>query len=487
MSHGFVALEGRSAPPKRVTPRAPVATPPARRLHVLALAASVGCASLIGVFWLGARAYERPGPSRQSYTENFDVVAYHDLGGRPAFKLALQVVGDRWYLYASHFWNSGWTVLDVTDASRPQLLAFIPGPANTATLQVQVADGLFLTALEKPPTELLRFAPWQGKAWLVCDAILHGPRYLPWRPSATGVLMWDVRDPARPVQIGAWDSGGTGTHRNFYAGGRYAHLAAHKPGFRGHQYVILDLADPAHPTEIGHWFLPEQEIASGVAPERDGYYLHGPAHVAGSRAYLPYGVGGAVILDVSDVRHPREIGRLQPDASLGSEQGVHTFIPVPERRIGIINSEAHAEHCMPDPGRSYTAVVDLSDESRPRILSSFPEPAVPRGTSYGSFCERGGRTGPHNQHHDNGLPHLFHSDHLVYIAHFNAGLRLYDTTDPLRVREVGYFMPPDPEQRFGVFPTTLVAQTEDVIVDARGYAFLSDKNQGLYIVRARTP
>jgi hypothetical protein len=83
------------------------------------------------------------------------------------------------------------------------------------------------------------------------------------------------------------------------------------------------------------------------------------------------------------------------------------------------------------------------------------------------------------------LPHLFHSDHLVYIAHFNAGLRLYDTSDPLHVREVGYFMPPDPERRFGVFPTRLVAQTEDVIVDARGYAYVSDKNQGLYIVRAR--
>jgi len=55
------------------------------------------------------------------------------------------------------------------------------------------------------------------------------------------------------------------------------------------------------------------------------------------------------------------------------------------------------------------------------------------------------------------------------------------------VREVGYFMPPDPERRFGVFPTRLVAQTEDVIVDARGYAYLSDKNQGLYVVRARTP
>jgi hypothetical protein len=55
------------------------------------------------------------------------------------------------------------------------------------------------------------------------------------------------------------------------------------------------------------------------------------------------------------------------------------------------------------------------------------------------------------------------------------------------VREVGYFLPPDPERRFGGFPTELVAQTEDVIVDARGYVYLSDKNQGLCVVRARTP
>jgi hypothetical protein len=73
------------------------------------------------------------------------------------------------------------------------------------------------------------------------------------------------------------------------------------------------------------------------------------------------------------------------------------------------------------------------------------------------------------------------------MAHFNAGLRLYDTSDPHRVREIGYFMPPDPERRFGVFPTELVAQTEDVIVDARGYAYFTDKNQGLYVVRAREP
>jgi hypothetical protein len=32
--------------------------------------------------------------------------------------------------------------------------------------------------------------------------------------------------------------------------------------------------------------------------------------------------------------------------------------------------------------------------------------------------------------------------------------------------------------------TALVTQSEDVLVDARGYIYLSDKNQGLYILRA---
>jgi hypothetical protein len=112
-----------------------------------------------------------------------------------------------------------------------------------------------------------------------------------------------------------------------------------------------------------------------------GAILHGPPHVAGDRAYLPYGIGGAVILDVADVHNPREVGRLQLNLSFGSVQGVHTFLPIPERHIGIVNSEAHAERCEPDPGRPYAAVVDLADESHPRVLSFFPEPRPPEGAS----------------------------------------------------------------------------------------------------------
>ena len=45
-------------------------------------------------------------------------------------------------------------------------------------------------------------------------------------------------------------------------------------------------------------------------------------------------------------------------------------------------------------------------------------------------------------------------------------------------------MPPIPTERRGRLPKKLVPQSEDVVVDARGYIYISDKNHGVYIVKA---
>ncbi len=58
-----------------------------------------------------------------------------------------------------------------------------------------------------------------------------------------------------------------------------------------------------------------------------------------------------------------------------------------------------------------------------------------------------------------------------------------DISEPRLPREVGYFLPPDPRQRIGPLPRTLVTQSEDVLVDARGYIYMTDKNHGLYVLR----
>ena len=111
----------------------------------------------------------------------------------------------------------------------------------------------------------------------------------------------------------------------------------------------------------------------------------------------------------------------------------------------------------------------------------MPEP--PPGYSHKSFCERGGRFGPHNQHHPQGLDCLEQREDRVYLTYFNAGLRVYDISEPVHPREIAHYIPADPTKRLGMLPRTLVTQSEDVIVDRRGVVYVTDKNHGLHILR----
>ena len=399
-------------------------------------------------------------------SENMELVGYHDLEDKPAFKTAIQEVDGRFYLYLSHFWESGWSVLDVTEPANPELLRFIEGPDNTWTLQVQVADGLLITSLERIPP-----------GW--------GPRPED-PPAAEGVYIWDVeKDPADPALLSHWQTGADGTHRNFYNGGRYAHLSAFAPGFDGNIYRILDLADPTNPKEAGRFWLPEQEgeAAAGSEDWSEGMrvFQHGPAHAENGRAYLPYARGGFVIADIEDVSSPKLISRFNVYPPLGSAIAVHTAYPYLNRGFAIINSEALKENC--DEPLNYTAIVDIEDEAEPRLMSLFPVPEPPPGYSHKSFCERGGRFGPHNQHHPQGLDCLEQREDRVYLTYFNAGLRVYDISEPIHPREVAHYIPADPTKRLGMLPKTLVTQSEDVIVDRRGVIYVTDKNHGLHILR----
>lgn len=390
--------------------------------------------------------------------DGLELVGYHDLGGSAGFKLALQLVGDRWYLYTGHFWDSHWSILDVTDPTRPVRVHVLAGPEGVSTLQVQVADGLMVGALEDP----LGRDPSQG-----------------WSGEG-GVMIFDVADPTSPRLLGRWRSGGRGTHRNFYAGGRYVYAAANVPGLYANCLVVLDISDPANPAETGRFHLPEQDL-SGGRPSRH-YSLHGPAHVEGDRAYLPYGAGGLVILDVANPARPKQVSRLDFGPAWGSWLGVHTTLPLPGRELIVVNTEAIEERC--EEPLNFAVLVDSSDETAPRVISMLPLPAPPPDAPYPNFSLRGGRFGPHNQHHHNHLPFLLHDDNLVYLTYFNAGLRLFDITDPLLPREIAWYLPDDPTTRRGPRPVTaLTSSSEDVLVDTRGFVYLTDKNHGLQILR----
>jgi len=386
-----------------------------------------------------------------------ELLGYHDLDGRPGFKMALQVVGGRSYLYLTHFWEPRLSILDVTDPGEMRLVGAIEGPERTATWQVQVADGLLVQGLEvRPPA-------WGGD---------------PAAPGEEGIRLFDVTNPVAPRQLGVWRTGHVdGVHRNHYAGGRYLHVAAAREGFEGNIYVVLDVSDPAHPVEVGSWHLPEQRIGQGAGRRVS---FHGPAYVAGDRAYLGYGAAGLVILDIADPAEPRLVSRLEFGPAFSSMIATHTAIPLPDRDLVIVNTEAIAERQR--EAYNFAGLVDVSDETAPRLVSLLPTPVPPADAPYPNFSLRGGRFGPHNQHHPQG-PDLFASDELLVMTWFNAGLRVFDISDAYLPREIAWYLPDDPAERRGLLPRDLVTQSEDVLVDARGVIFFTDKNHGVHAVR----
>ena len=408
-----------------------------------------------------------------------ELIGYHDLSDRPGFKMAMQEVDGRFFLYVAAMWEPGLSILDVTDPTRPQLVRWLEGPPNTWTIQVQVADGKLIMGMEHIP------AGWSRGSTAV--------------PPSDGFLIWDVTTPDDPVRLGTWRSGSTGTHRNFYAGGPIVHATSALPGFDGQLYVAVDISDPEDATVVGRWWWPGQHRDGGerYSPEDErrltrakpfpangheqhGLSLHGGAYVSGDRAYCSWMRGGLVILDISDQRAPRMVSNLPVHPPLGSTIALHTAVPLPDRNLVLINSEALRENC--DEPVNFAGIVDVTDECDPVLISLFPQPRVPDGYPTRTFCAKGGRFGPHNQHQPQGQPWLQESSDLVYLTYFNAGLQIYDISEPRDPFIAASYIPDDPPVRRGPLPSTLVTQVEDVLVDRRGVIYLSEKNTGLHIL-----
>jgi hypothetical protein len=323
-----------------------------------------------------------------------------------------------------------------------------------------LAESKMVTALEK-------IAPgWGGDAQAPFDE---------------GVIIWDLSEPTEPRQLGQFRTGGTGTHRNYYAGGQYVHLAAGMAGYSGNIYVIVDIGNPTRPFEAGRWWVPGQHVAGGETPVAD-VSVHGPPHVVGNLVYLPYGSAGMFILDISDVSRPKEVGRLGFTPPFLSRIGVHTVLPLTGRGIAEVNSESIAEDCR-EP-LNHASLVDISNPSQPVLLSLLPLPVPPADVPYTDFCGKGGRFGPHNVNQHLANPFVEQREDRIYLTYFTAGLRIYDIRNARQPCEIAFFLPPEPTRRYGTLPArVLTSQTEDVLVDTRGYIYITDKNEGLWILR----
>ena len=362
------------------------------------------------------------------------VVGHHDLAGRGD---GMQVLREGDALYVGHngTTGAGTSILDVSDPRRPALVAQWDAPANTHTHKVQVADGLLLVNHERFP-----YRPAK-----------------PLGPHSAGLAVYALEDPFAPRFLGFWDSGGKGIHRIVWEGGDYAHMSGTPKGFRDRIWMTVDMRLPTAPNLACSWWWPGQWEAGGEDAEWPED-LRVAAHHAlseGDYAYLGYDDANLVVLDISDITKPRDVGRLQWKGG-----ATHTCMPLPGRDLLVVTDEQ--QHDGPHAVERAIHLIDIADPTNPVYLRKLPAPEE----SYDRLPQR---FGPHCFHENR--PGSYRSNRIVFATYFNAGVRVYDLADPDEPREIAHWVSDIP-------PGSPAPQANDLFVDADGLIWVTDRGTG---------
>lgn len=411
----------------------------------------------------GAPGAQPHGPE----SHNMALVGSHDLHGRGAYQPVIHAQNGRWIAYVGHHGGSavnqntgvnepnGTSLVDVTDPENPVMLHHIPGDGGGAEM-VRVCDGRSLPRAAPDRTYLLRS---RGHA---------------------SHEIWDVTLPGPPRRVTVVVDGLHGTHKSWWeCDTGIAYLVSGVPGWRtGRMTQVFDLGRPDQPVLIRNFGLPGQEPgASGPVPTG----LHGPISTGpgGNRVYFGHGTSSGGILQIVDrekllkgpatptranLLHP-QVGRFDFDPNYGA----HTAFPVTgmdvtppgghrgKRDFVVVTNEALSDGCTGT--RQKVWFIDVTNEARPEVASSWA-----LDDKVGDFCSRPGRIGAHSSNES--LTPLYYR-RLMFIAHFNAGVRALDIRDPYRPREIASYVPASGGR---------TVTTNNVEVDERGYIYIVDRH-----------
>ena len=321
-----------------------------------------------------------------------------------------------------------------------------------------------------------------------------------------GIMTHDATDPANVTLLQEFNTGetGSGSHANFYDGGRYAYLScgwdnqlrmesSERPF--SNALMIVDLWDPANIKEVSRWWVPGQRFGEEEEYKKwpfagdqsswtssHGFTVPKRVEDGGDVCYGGWGSFGMYVHDLTDITKPGVYGRVShPLEAMGGIQ-FHGIYPVPADAshprlqnlvLGVF--EALEADCREPWHTSY--VVDIADKRNPKIIGLFPRPVPPPEAPYPDFCCSRGRFSSHNA--QPWVAPGVAKPSFVAMTYFNAGIRIYDISEPTAPREVAYFLPPragDMED----FSTWRRGTTEGVFVEWDRNLVWVTTHEGLY-------
>jgi hypothetical protein len=392
-------------------------------------------------------------------------IAYSDIGGRPD---SVQVMLNRRHLYVGHMFSNGLTILDAADPRRLRPVGFFTGGDFTRTHHMQVAEDLMLLANGANIVAMQSYDNLRGYFEnSLADSITNRKKF------RSGLSIHDISRPPQMKEIAFLEMPGLGINRLWWAGGRYAYVAAHFDGFTDHILCIVDLREIAKPEIVGRWWMPGMHRAAGEVsnvPAGKRFALH---HMitSGDRGYGAWRDGGMTVHDLSNPASPRQISHVNWSPPFPG--GTHTTLPLPKRSLVVVAEEANAERCA--KGTFHTWVVDVRAPENPVTIASLPTPADRDYCAIGTF-------GPHNLHENR--PGSFQSDETIFATYNNAGVRVFDIRDAFAPKEIASWVPPTPSRLIDPRPNvSLAAKTADVYVTTEGLLYVTDWNAGLHVLQ----
>ncbi|HVY18662.1 MAG TPA: hypothetical protein VHA70_01110 [Bauldia sp.] len=401
------------------------------------------------------------------YAHGMRILGHSDQGGRAD---GVQVMVANRHAFVGHVFSGGFSVIDVSDPTAPAFVRHVPQPPNTWSQHLQVSGDLLLVNNMK---DLLRddqldsSTYYSGSIGEKID-ITHGAKSY-----GAGIRLYDISVPANPKEICFFSIPGLGVHRIWYDGGRWAYVSALPTGFSDDIMLIVDMQDPLKPEVVSRLWLPGMNVAAGEKPDWDPKYryaLHHPI-VKGDLACASWRDGGLTTIDVSDRSRPRLLAHHNPCPPFAG--GTHNALPLPDRDLVVVVEESVKDNLEDGIKRNW--IYDIRVRENPIPIATLPIP------SDADYAAKGGQFGPHNIHENR--VGSFQSSERVFITYQNAGLRVYDISNPFRPEEIAALVPPPPAAIMDHRPgRPKVVDTTDVFVDREGLIYCTDMNGGLYIL-----
>ncbi len=433
---------------------------------VVALAAIGIAASSIGA--MAAQPVTSPAAPD---SHNLQWLGHADLQGRTAYQPTLHTQmyqgQNHVFLYVGHFGNqppiadptsggalesNGTSIVDVTSPANPVQVAHIP---SNGSQMVRVCDGR---------TGVLGTT---GQYYML-------------RNTSNTHEVWNVTDPVNPVRTAVIQPAPgaffTNTHKNWWecdTGIAYlvagAGAASAAPdGWRTNQHIkVYDISNPSNP-------LPIRDI--GLVGQNP------PCGAACTATTATGGVHGPISIWHNPANPGEEINRIYIMFGIPL-QHYQGFVSNTTRDLVALISEETDNHCNGSPHFGY--LVDTTraigkgaasaGENHPMVISTmqtFEDSAKP------DFCTRGTRFLNHSTNESFYLPYY---GKLLFIANFDAGLRVWDMRDPYHPQEVAHFIPP---LNANVLPTVFNGQTffdvstDNAEVDDNGLIYIVDRLGG---------